>query len=104
MLRANSALTGNLRDMYDSLVRLAEGEKEVAWADQSTDNLHDTSASSLGQSQLALIDSFVSHASPASRKRWREQRSTSPSVATSLGILTKTGGATNVRREWLEQN
>lgn len=87
MLRASNALTTSLQDMYTDLVRMAEGDKEVAWADQSIDSLHDVSISSLTQSQQALFNSFLMNSSPA---RWAsESKVNSPSSA-SLGILATT--------------
>ncbi len=83
MLRASNALTSNLQDSYESLVRLAEGGKEVAWADMSNDSLHETS---LSQSQHTLFESFLVHASPA--RQAIVTGPNSPSIAASLGILT----------------
>ena len=84
MLRASNALTPNLHQTYNTLVRLAEGDKGVAWADQSMESLHDVS---LAESQQALYESFLVHASPA-RRNIDPCGANSPSIAASLGILT----------------
>ena len=90
MLRASNALTPNLHQTYDTLVRLAEGDKGVAWADQSMESLHDVS---LAESQQALYESFLVHASPA-RRNINPCGANSPSIAASLGILTTTTTST----------
>lgn len=70
MLRASNCLTPTLQERFDDFVRMAEGEKGVAWADQSlsqqsVDNsLVDVSTSSFSRTQLAIFDNFVTHASP----------------------------------------
>ena len=92
MLRASNALTPNLHQTYDTLVRLAEGDKGVAWADQSMESLHDVS---LAESQQALYESFLVHASPA-RRNIDPCGANSPSIAASLGILTTTTTSTQV--------
>ena len=94
VLRATHTTTSSIQEMYDSLVRMAEGEKGVAWADLSADSLHDISMSSLSQSQQALFDSFLVHSSPGQRggAAQASQRN-SPSIASSLGILTSIVGA-----------
>ena len=81
MLRASNTLTSSLQEMYESLVRVAEGDKGVAWADQSMDE------SALFHSQQKLFESFIANASPATKST---NRKSSPSVAASLGILTTT--------------
>ena len=92
MLRASNALTPNLQQAYDTLIRLAEGDKGVAWADQSMESLHDVS---LAESQQALFESFLVHASPA-RRNIDPCGANSPSIAASLGILTATTTSTQV--------
>ena len=92
VLKASHTVTSSIQEMYDSLVRVAEGEKGVAWADLSADSLHDVSLSSLSQSQQALFDSFLVHSSPARRNTARSQPN-SPSITSSLGILTSIMGA-----------
>ena len=87
VLRASHTVTSSIQEMYDGLVRMAEGGKGVAWADLSSDSLHDVSVSSLSQSQQALFDSFLVHSSPAHRGAAGSQRN-SPSIASSLGILS----------------
>ena len=97
MLRASQTLTPNLQDSYDTIVRLAEGEKGVAWADQSnfsSDGLLDVSTSNFTQSQHALFDNLLVSASPRSRMSdvggggsIGNLNSPFP-ISTSLGILT----------------
>ncbi len=98
MLRASNALTPSLQDMYHIIVRMAEGEKGVAWADQnlsqqSVDNsLMDVSTSTFTNTQMALFDNFVSHASPVRNLKeiqagMKTDRDQSPSPST-IGILT----------------
>ncbi len=92
MLRCSNALTPSLQNMYETIVRMAEGEKGVAWADlsqQSIDNgIMDVSTSTFSNTQLALFDNFVSHASPVRNlKDIRNGRDQSPSPST-IGILT----------------
>lgn len=91
VLRASHTVTSSIQEMYDGLVRMAEGGKGVAWADLSSDSLHDVSVSSLSQSQQALFDSFLVHSSPAHRGAAGSQRN-SPSIASSLGILSSITG------------
>ena len=71
MLRACNGVTPNLRQSYEALVRMAEGEKEVAWADENAPdadiNLMDVSTSTFTHTQQTLFDSFVIHASPMQR-------------------------------------
>ena len=100
MLRASQTLTPNLQESYDTLIRLAEGEKGVAWADQSnvsSDGLLDVSTSNFTQSQHALFDNLLVSASPRSRMSDVGGGSgvgsignlNSPfPISTSLGILT----------------
>ena len=99
MLRASQTLTPNLQESYDTLVRLAEGEKGVAWADQSnlsSDGLLDVSTSNFTQSQNALFDNLLVSASPRSRMSdvggagvGSIGNFNSPfPISTSLGILT----------------
>ena len=74
------ALTASVTDMYESLVRLTEGDKEVIWADQTTDEgiVHT-------QAQQALLKSLVAMNSPA--RNSSAQRYSSP-ASSSVGILT----------------
>ena len=102
MLRASQTLTPNLQDSYDTIVRLAEGEKGVAWADQSnlsSDGLMDVSTSNFTQSQHALFDNLLVSASPRSRLSdaggsLGNYNSPFP-ITTSLGILTTSNSVRN---------
>ena len=77
LLVAHNALTPSLRDMFSNLVHAAEGEKGVAWADQSATGevlradigvgVGGVEHSSLSVCQQALFDTFLVHASPARR-------------------------------------
>ncbi len=102
MLRASNALTPSLQTMYETIVRMAEGEKGVAWADlsqQSVDNgIMDVSTSTFSNTQLALFDNFVSHASPVRNfKEVKNDRDQSPSPST-IGILTNSVCKTHTPR------
>ena len=92
MLRASNALAPSLQETYDALVKLAEGDKGVAWADQSVQSLHDLS---MAESQQALFKSFLVHASPRARSV-NPCGTNSPSIAASLGILTSTTTSSHV--------
>ena len=92
MLRASNALAPSLQETYDALVKLAEGDKGVAWADQSVQSLHDLS---MAESQQALFESFLVHASPRARSV-NPCGTNSPSIAASLGILTSTTTSSQV--------
>ena len=92
MLRASNALAPSLQETYDTLVSLAEGDKGVAWADQSVESLHDLS---VAESQQALFESFLVHASPRGRNV-NPYGTNSPSIAASLGILTSTTASSQV--------
>ena len=100
LIRASQLLTPSLQDSYDTLVWMAEGEKGVAWADQSnlsSDGLLDVSTSNFTQSQHALFDNLLVSASP--RTRYSDVGCTlgtcsSPfPISTSLGILASTSVA-----------
>jgi hypothetical protein len=77
LLVAHNALTPSMRDMFSNLVHAAEGEKGVAWADQSATGevlradigvgVGGVEHSSLSVCQQALFDTFLVHASPARR-------------------------------------
>lgn len=96
MLRACSSLTPHLRQSYEGLIRMTEGDKEVAWADENApDNdasLMDVSTSTLTQTQQTLFNSFVMRASPMPQRNTvvgNAPVSASPNVIpTSLGILS----------------
>ena len=65
---------------------MAEGEKGVAWADQSIDSLRDVSLASLSLSQQALFDTFIVKASPA--RRLSLDKHSPPSAAVRPNVLT----------------
>ena len=100
LLRAHSALTPSLREIFSNLVHAAEGEKGVAWADMNAslgargsfrETQHETvSVAGLSVAQKALFDTFLVHASPARRLSLDKH---SPAVVQKpvAGILTKTG-------------
>ena len=83
---------------------MAEGEKGVAWADQSnvsTDNLMDVSTSNFTQSQHALFDNLLVSASPRARHSdiGISSMINSPfPISTSLGILATSSTATHTPR------
>ena len=100
LLKAHSALTPSVREMFSNLLHAAEGEKGVAWADQSEGEiLQDTNRGlpSLSVCQKALFDTFLVHASPARRLSLDKH---SPAILSKpvTGILsnggTSGGGAT----------
>ena len=75
--------------MYESLVRLTEGDKEVAWADQSCCEAAQAGDNVLhSQAQQALFSTLVAHSSPV-RRETGSQRYSSP-MGSSVGILTST--------------
>jgi len=84
-----------LQDDLACLSGLAQGDKGVAWADQtriSTNDLHDVSTSSLSSTQQQLFDCFLEHSSPRlSRKMFPPKAG--PHHSPHLGILTCTTAA-----------
>ncbi len=82
----------HLQDDLACLSGLAQGDKGVAWADQtrvSTNDLHDVSTSSLSSTQQELFDCFLEHCSPRlSRKMFPPKAG--PHNSPHLGILTCT--------------
>ena len=86
LLVAHNGVTPTLRDAFSNLVRMAEGEKGVAWADQSTDSLRDVSLTSLSLTQQALFDTFIVKVSPA--RRLSLDKHSPSSGAVRPGVLT----------------
>lgn len=88
LLQATNSQTPVIKDLYQGMVRLVDGEKEVAWIDQSQDSLFEISVSSLTQTQQALFDTINTQNSPL--RRPGGSRYSSPSNSASLGLLTVT--------------
>ena len=78
------------------MVRLVDGEKEVAWMDQGQDSLFEMSVSSLTHTQQALFDTINTQNSPL--RRPGGSRYSSPSNSASLGLLTVTIPTVNTTR------
>ena len=70
VIRASRIHSPSLQESYETIVRMAEGEKGVAWADQSdlsADGLMDVSTSNFTHSQNAIFDNLLVSASPRAR-------------------------------------
>ena len=94
LLKAANVDTGSIQDNLDSLTHLADGDKGVAWADQtriSTNDLQDVSVSTLSLTQQQLFDCFLEHSSPRNRGLRRNGVYSPQLFPTSLSILTATG-------------
>ena len=93
--------SGSLQEDVESLTHLADGDKGVAWADQtrvSTNDLQDVNVSSFSLTQQQLFDCFLEHSSP--RVRGHGLRRDSPQLfPSSLSILTSTTTASSAHRE-----
>lgn len=93
LLKTASVDTSSIASDLDSLTHLADGDKGVAWADQtriSTNNLQDVSVASLSNTQQQLFDCFLEHSSPKMRGGFpRSLGNNSPMLLpSSLSILT----------------
>ena len=88
LLQATNCLTPVVRDLFDSLVRHIDGEKEVNWAtsQELQDSLCNISVSTFSSSHQVLFDSIVSHSSPL--RKLDTARYSSPTNSASLGILS----------------
>jgi hypothetical protein len=93
VLQATNCITPVVRDLFDSLVRQVEGDKEVGWNDNThlQDSLCNISVSSFSQTHQDLFDNIVKYNSPirpSSTAAHNSHRYSSPTIAASLGILT----------------
>lgn len=82
-----------LQDDLDSLTHLADGDKGVAWADQtriSTNDLQDVNVSSFSLTQKQLFDCFLEHSSPRVRGGIPREGQSPQLFPSSLSILTAT--------------
>lgn len=88
LLQATNCLTPVVRDLFDSLVRHIDGEKEVNWAtnQELQDSLCNISVSTFSSSHQVLFDSIVSNSSPL--RKLDTARYSSPTNSASLGILS----------------
>ncbi|XP_003387534.1 PREDICTED: kinesin-like protein KIF18A [Amphimedon queenslandica] len=91
LLQATNCLTPVVRDLFDSLTRQIDGEKEVLWANSTItdDSLCNVSVSSFTATHQALFDTIVSHSSPIKKGNTAGSRYSSPTSSASLGILTR---------------
>ena len=90
LLQATNCITPVVKDLFDTLVRQIEGDKEVIWndnADPLQDSLCNISVSSFSQTQQTLFDTIVKYSSP----HRNGSRYSSPPKSASLGILTCSG-------------
>ena len=94
LLQATHCLTPVVQDLYQSLVRQVEGDKEVAWMDLIQDSLQDVSISSFANSHQSLMDTIIAHNSPP--RKASEGRYSSPINSASLGLLTVSSCSTTL--------
>lgn len=91
LLKSSLVDTVSLQEDLDSLTHLADGDKGVAWADQtrvSTNDLQDVNISTFSLTQQQLFNCFLEHSSPRLRRGLRRD---SPQLfPSSLSILTST--------------
>ena len=94
LLQATNCLTPVVRDLFDSLIRHIDGEKEVNWAtnQELQDSLCNISVSTFSSSHQVLFDSIVSNSSPL--RKLDTARYSSPTNSASLGILSTSKVAT----------
>ncbi len=91
LLDSASVDYGAFQDDLDSLTHRADGDKGVAWADQtriSTNDLQDVNVSNFSLTQQQLFDCFLEHSSP--RVRGGLRRDSPQLFPSSLSILTST--------------
>ena len=88
LLQATNCLTPVVRDLFDTLVKHIDGEKEVNWAtnQELQDSLCNISVSTFSSSHQVLFDSIVSNSSPL--RKLDTARYSSPTNSASLGILS----------------
>ena len=85
-----NCLTPVVRDLFESLTKQIDGEKEVLWASGTItdDSLCNISVSSFTATHQTLFDTIVSHSSPIKKGNTAGSRYSSPTSSASLGILT----------------
>ena len=91
LLHSSSVDLTSIQDDLNCLTHLADGDKGVAWADQtriSTNDLQDVNVSSFSLTQQQLFDCFLEHSSP--RVRGGLRRDSPQLFPSSLSILTST--------------